>query len=84
MILMAPQDKCCGLLELLANVHHDVQLLPHTSHKREHSHLSPFEVILHKEALVLQSPLLILSVVQQHTIQHSIMSWLDVDPEQDF
>lgn len=59
MIPMAPQDKCCGLLELLANVHHDVQLLPHTSHKREHSHLSPFEVILHKEALVLQSPLLI-------------------------
>lgn len=59
MILMAHQDKGCGLLELVSNVHHDVQLLSHTSHTCTQSHLSPFEVILHKEALVPQSAVLI-------------------------
>lgn len=75
MVLMAQQDKCCGLLEIFTNGYHSVQLvvflpcvclsytltLTHT-----HSHLSPFEVTRHKEALVLG-------------LQYSFVSFATVD-----
>ncbi len=71
MILMAHRDKRCGLLEISPNVYNGVQLpvffpshclsftLSHLSLTHTRNHLSPFEVTLHKETLVLRSAVLI-------------------------